>query len=258
MIIMNKKELSNLFIGTSGWSYKHWSGIFYPEGIKPAKYLEYYLTRFDCVELNASFYHLPRKATVEGWVRRTPDTFVFCPKMSRYITHLRRLTNTESSLKNFFSVFEPMNDRLGPVLIQLPPGLKYDAVLIKEFVDMLKKQYGQFQYAIEVRHKSWIGDGFFSLLEEYGMSFVIADSGNRYPYYEAITTNFVYMRFHGNEKLYASDYQEWELREYADKISSWMKKGKEVWAFFNNDYGGYAVKNAQKLRDLVALTNDIS
>lgn len=249
--MQNSMNSSKLYIGTSGWSYKHWSGVFYPENIKPVKFLEYYITQFDCVELNASFYHTPKKATVTGWVKRTPDSFIFCPKMSRFITHLKKLANTENSLENFFGVFEPMSDRLGPVLIQLPPGLKYNASLITGFMEILKEKYHQHRFAVEVRHKSWINDHFFSLLEDYRFAFVIADSGKRFPYYEAITTDFVYIRFHGHEKLYASDYPEWELKEYALKIKEWMRRGKEVWAFFNNDFGGYAVKNAQKLREII-------
>lgn len=245
-------ELSLFNIGTSGWSYKHWTGVFYPEHTQPNKFLEYYITQFDCVELNASFYYPPKKATVAAWMRRTPETFIFCPKMSRFITHLRRLVNAESSLENFFHLFEPMKDRLGPILIQLPPGLKYDPVLITNFMDILRDNYNHLLFAIEVRHKSWINDTFFNLLEAYGIAFVIADSGKRFPYYEAVTADFIYIRFHGHEKLYASDYPEWELKEYASKINSWLKKGKEVWAFFNNDFEGYAVKNAQKLRGIVA------
>lgn len=243
--------LSRFHVGTSGWSYKHWSGIFYPENVKPAKYLEYYLTNFDCVELNASFYYPPKITAVKGWVKRTPESFTFCPKMSRFITHLKRLADSESSLDIFFSVFKPMNARLGPILIQLPPGLKFDASLVTGFMDILKEKYNQYRFAIEVRHKSWISDTFFSLLENYKMAFVVADSGKRFPYYEAVTTDFIYMRFHGNEKLYASDYAEWELKEYAAKINSWLIKDKETWCFFNNDFGGYAVSNAKKLNQII-------
>jgi uncharacterized protein YecE (DUF72 family) len=119
-----------LHIGTSGWSYKHWSGIFYPIDLKPDKYLEFYTTKFACVELNSCFYHLPLKTTVSGWMNRTPETFRFSPKLSRYITHQMQLLNIEAAAKNFFDVFEGMKSRLGPVLIQLPPGLSYDKPLI--------------------------------------------------------------------------------------------------------------------------------
>src|SRR5512137_1590214 len=111
-----------LHVGTSGWSYKHWAEVFYPKDIRSDKYLEYYITRFACVELNSSFYNLPRETTVAGWMNRTPGTFRFCPKLSRLITHQMQLVNIEEALQRFFYVFEIMKDRLGPVLVQLPPG----------------------------------------------------------------------------------------------------------------------------------------
>ncbi len=247
----NNTNISQLFIGTSGWSYKHWAGIFYPDSIKPAGYLEYYLTKFSCVELNSSFYHLPRKTTVTGWEKRTPDTFKFCPKLSRFITHQKRLANTGDALKRFFDVFELMKTRLGPVLIQLPPGLSFDKSLIESFLNILTKQYNDYRFALEVRQKTWITNEFFDLLSQHGVAFVIADSGRRFPYHEAVTTDFVYLRFHGHEKLYASDYSDEALTQYADRIISWLNQGKEVWVFFNNDFNGFAVKDAEKLRELI-------
>jgi uncharacterized protein YecE (DUF72 family) len=244
-------ESPDLHIGTSGWSYKHWSGIFYPDNIKPDKYLEYYITKFSCVELNSSFYHLPLKTTVSGWITRTPDLFRFCPKLSRFITHQMQLVNIEEALNKFFEVFEGMKERLGPVLIQLPPGLSYDKSLICNFFNLIKEYYGQYWFAVEVRNKSWINDSFFDLLLGYGIAFVIADSGNRYPYYEAVTADIVYVRFHGREQLYASDYAETVLKQYGEKIRNWLVDGKEVWVFFNNDYYGFAVKNAVKLREII-------
>lgn len=240
-----------LFTGTSGWSYKHWSGIFYPVNLKPAHYLEHYITKFNCVELNSSFYHLPRKTTVDGWLQRTPDTFKFCLKLSRFITHQKRLANSEEALERFFDVFDAMQLRLGPVLIQLPPGLSYDRSLASDFLDLIKTQNKPYRFAIEVRHKSWIADDFFELLRQHGIAFVIADSGERFPYYEAITTDFVYLRFHGPEKLYASDYDESDLRRHAEKIIHWLGADREVWVFFNNDFHGFALENAFKLNELV-------
>jgi uncharacterized protein YecE (DUF72 family) len=250
-IKVNRRVLAELNIGTSGWSYKHWSEIFYPKDIKPEKYLEYYITKFCCVELNSSFYNLPMKTTVSGWMNRTPDTFKFCPKLSRFITHQLQLVNIEGALQKYFDVFEGMKKRLGPVLIQLPPGLSYDKSLICNFLDLIKEQYSYYRFAVEVRHESWITDNFFDLLAYYGIAFVIADSGTRFPYYETITADFIYLRFHGREQLYASDYSETDLKQYGEKIKNWLDEGKEVWIFFNNDYHGFAVKNAQKLREIV-------
>lgn len=243
----------NLYVGTSGWSYKHWHGIFYPQDLKPDKYLEYYTTRFSCVELNSCFYHLPQKKTIDGWIIRTPGSFIFCLKLSRFITHQMKLLNVDEALQKFFGVFEGMKEKMGPILVQLPPQLSYDEPRIVYFLELLKKQYNQYRFAIEIRNKTWINDNFFDLLGQNAVAFVIADSGKRYPYHEAVTTDFVYLRLHGREQLYASDYSENDLQQYADKISGWLNDGKEVWVFFNNDYHGYAVKNAEKLKDLVNL-----
>jgi len=249
-------KFHHIHIGTSGWSYKHWSEIFYPKEIKPDKYLEYYITRFSCVELNSSFYNLPLKTTVSGWTNRTPDTFRFCLKLSRLITHQLQLVNVEDPLHNFFDVFYGMKDRLGPVLIQLPPGLSFDKQLIHSFFNLIKEQYGQYRFAVEVRDKSWINDVFFDMLSQHKTAFVIADSGNRYPYNEAVTTDFIYLRLHGREQLYASDYHENDLRYYAGKINKWFEEGKEVWVFFNNDYHGFAVKNAEMLEGIIKQIQD--
>jgi uncharacterized protein YecE (DUF72 family) len=191
---------------------------------------------------------------VEGWLKRTPDTFRFCIKLSRFITHQKRLGDCAEALERFFGVFEYMGPRMGPVLIQLPPGLSYDNARIADFFGLLLAHFGSYRYAIEVRHRSWICDEFMGLLAESGIAFVIADSGRRFPYHEAVTTDFVYLRFHGPERLYASDYDEPALRQYAEKISRWLGDGHDVWAFFNNDFGGFAVRNALRLRELVQAT----
>jgi uncharacterized protein YecE (DUF72 family) len=241
----------DLYIGTSGWSYKHWHGIFYPENLKPDKYLEFYTTRFGCVELNSCFYHLPLEKTVAGWMNRTTDSFKFCPKLSRFITHQMKLYDIDEALSRFFAVFEGMKEKLGPILVQLPPGLSFDEPRIVYFLELLKQQYNQYRFAFEIRNKTWINDRFFDLLSHYGAAFVIADSGGRYPYYEAVTTNFVYLRLHGREQLYASDYSEDDLKYYAEMITGWLNGNKIVWVFFNNDYHGYAVKNADMLRAML-------
>jgi uncharacterized protein YecE (DUF72 family) len=240
-----------LHIGTSGWSYKHWKGIFYPEETRPEKYLEFYSVHFDCVELNSCFYHLPLKKTVSGWMDRTNEKFRFCLKMSRLITHQLHLANTDVPLCNFFQVFEEMKERIGPVLIQLPPGLSFDYSLISDFLRLIGKMGSIFRFAVEIRNRSWVNDRFFDLLAQNNLAFVIADSGQRFPQSEIVTTDFVYLRFHGREHLYASDYTEDVLQEYGEKISSWLDSGIEIWAFFNNDYYGYAVKNALRLREVV-------
>ena len=150
-------NLSGFHIGTSGWSYAHWKDVFYPEDIKPAGYLEFYLTRFNCVELNSCFYHIPRETTVEGWMQRTPGSFKFSLKLNRVITHQKRLADCQEALKRFFDVFERMRERLGPVLIQIPPDLSCDIPLLTDFLDLLEVHYRHFRFAIEVRSSnSWL------------------------------------------------------------------------------------------------------
>lgn len=244
-------QTDGLYIGTSGWSYKHWHGIFYPEDIKPDKYLEYYTTRFSCVELNSCFYHLPVKKSVTGWMNRTPDSFRFCLKLSRFITHQMQLYDVDEALTKFFTIFEGMKEKLGPVLVQLPPGLTFDESRIVYFMELLKQQYDQFRFAFEIRNKTWLNDRFFNLLSHIGAAFVIADSGKRYPYHEAVTTDFVYLRLHGREQLYASDYNDTDMEHYAEKIKTWLSMNKTVWGFFNNDYHGYAIKNAARLIEIL-------
>lgn len=182
---------------------------------------------------------------------RTNEKFRFCLKMSRLITHQLHLANTDVPLCNFFQVFEEMKERIGPVLIQLPPGLSFDYSLISDFLRLIGKMGSIFRFAVEIRNRSWVNDRFFDLLAQNNLAFVIADSGQRFPQSEIVTTDFVYLRFHGREHLYASDYTEDVLQEYGEKISSWLDSGIEIWAFFNNDYYGYAVKNALRLREVV-------
>lgn len=130
-------------------------------------------------------------------------TFMFCTKLNHFITHELKMVNSEGALEKFFDVFESMKSRLGPVLIQLPPGLSFDKPLINGFLDIIKNQYSLYRFAIKVRHESWINVNFFDLLAHRGIAFVIADSGNRFSFYETVTADFVYLRFHGREQLYA-------------------------------------------------------
>jgi uncharacterized protein YecE (DUF72 family) len=205
---------------------------------------------FECVELNSSFYHLPLEKTISGWTQRTSESFRFCPKLSRLITHQMQLVNTGGALKSFFSLFEGMKSRLGPVLIQFPPQLSFDRKLISGFFNIIRQEYNQYRIAVEVRNRSFINDDFLELLSGSGMAFVIADSGGRYPYTEAVTSDIVYLRFHGREKLYASDYSDDDLGYYSGRIAGWLEEGKEIWAFFNNDFYGFAVKNALRLMEM--------
>lgn len=245
------KKAGLLHIGTSGWSYKDWKGLYYPEKMKPVDYLGFYSQEFDCTEINTSFYHLPKAQTVINWKQKVPPPFLFCPKMSRYITHYKKLRDTEGSLRLFFNVFDLMADKLGPVLIQLPAQVTFDAGVAGEFFSLLSLQYPDYQFSIEVRDDSWLKPESLSIMEQYNIGLVIAHSGKLFSYKEAVTAQHIYLRFHGTAKLYASKYTAATLKKYAGKTASWIREGHQVWAFFNNDYYGYALENARTLLKLI-------
>ena len=243
--------IERLHIGTSGWSYKHWSGLFYPESVKPARYLEHYVTAFDCVELNASFYRTPGIKTVQGWARRTPASFRFCAKMSRFITHQKRLLNAAESLDRFLAVFDPLRDRLGPFLVQLPPSLRFDPGIADSFLNLLASHRNIGEFALEARHDSWFTPEAISLMRHYDIAVVIADSGGRFPGAEVLTNSIIYLRFHGPDGHYHSSYTTAALTTYARKIMNWLAEGYQIWVFFNNDFEGHAVRNAEELKALI-------
>ena len=236
------------FIGTSGFFYRHWKGIFYPEGLPQKKWLEFYANSFGTLELNNTFYRLPRKSTVKGWVNRTPDNFVFSVKGSKFITHTKRLRNVEKSVQLFMQRALLFENKLGVILFQLPPSMKKDAVLLKNFLSLLNKNK---RYAIEFRHKSWLSDEIYTTLKEYNIAFCISDTP-QYPYAEVVTANFSYIRLHGHTVLYASDYTKNQVTHYANLIKKWNKNNIQAYIYFDNDFSGYAIKNALQLKKLLS------
>lgn len=238
-------------VGTSGWSYQHWAdGVFYPGEVKSGQWLEYYAAQFDCVELNASFYRMPQEATLKNWRTRAPVGFKFCPKMSRFITQLKKLSGVEQPLTTFFERFDILQGALGPVLIQLPPSLGFHRERTEHFFQLLEPHH-DYRFALEARHASWLNEEPLALLRQYNIAFVVSQSDGRFPYKEVATTDFVYLRFHGPGVLYASDYTSETLADYALKIQAWLKEQRDAWAFFNNDRFAFAIKNARQLRELV-------
>ena len=240
-----------IHIGTSGFSYKHWKSIFYPEDLKASAWLLYYAERFKITEINASFYHLPNKKTTTGWAEKVPVDFMFCPKMSRYLTHMKKLNDPEESFEKFFDVFEPLKKKLGPVLIQLPPSLHFNYEKT-EHLYKLCKQYADYSFAMEVRHATWLGEESISLMKQYNIAFVISQSGVGFPYEEIVTADDVYVRFHGPAQLYASAYSDEHLMHYAKLFKQWNEEGHSIWAFFNNDVFGYAFNDAKRLENMIA------
>jgi uncharacterized protein YecE (DUF72 family) len=240
-------------IGISGWSYGDWKGVFYPSTIKSADWLTYYAQFFDTTEINSSFYHLTKAQTVTNWLDKVPDDFIFCPKVNKNVTHIKRLVATEEILEKFFSAYSIMGKRLGPVLIQLPPSLRFDAVITRQFFEVLKKTYGTYDFALEARHATWMDAKAARLLKKYNIAWVISQSGVGFPYLEQITAHHVYVRFHGPGKLYASAYTEEMLRDYAIKFAQWADKGHDLWIYFNNCYYGAAIENANTLKSMLGI-----
>jgi len=234
----------SVHIGTSGWNYPHWQGVFYPEDCPRGKWLEYYTRHFDVLELNASFYRLPGAETFRQWRRRTPENFIWAVKMNRYVSHILRLKNVEGAMVRFYDAVSALGDKLGPILIQLPPSLVYENSVMNSFLDLLDPSR---RHAIEVRHASWIQKEFLDALSRRNVAFCIADTAGRYPGQVAVTADFAYLRLHGSRKLYASLYTEEELRDWAGKIRGWSC---ETWVFFDNDSEGHAVRNALRLREI--------
>lgn len=243
-------KADNLRVGTSGWSYPDWRGGFYPREVPPRRFLEYYTTRFAATELNASFYRLPRASVVEGWLQRTPPDFRFAVKLSRLITHYKRLLDCGRELAMFFDRFRPLRERMGVVLAQLPPTLGFESERVRAFC----RAYGQvteLPLALEARHDTWQAEAAAALLAEQEIALVRANSGGHWPELKAVTGRIVYLRWHGPGTLYSSGYSPQQLGRYATQISAWLEQGRQVWAFFNNTDRGHAWRDAEKLRALV-------
>jgi len=238
---------STVRIGTSGWNYRHWKGRFYPENLPMRRWLEFYAEHFDTVELNASFYRLPSEKTVKGWKTRTPADFLWSVKAPRKITHIARLRGVHEYLEEFLKRMELLEEKLGPVLFQLPPSLKYDHKVLEDFGHLVKK----LRYPVlEVRNKSWLIDDCIETLKSCNIALCISHSSGRFPCFdEVLTANFVYIRFHGPDKLYASRYGDKRLEEWAEKIKAWNLP---TFVYLNNDFEGYALEDAFTLKQLLS------
>jgi uncharacterized protein YecE (DUF72 family) len=244
--------MKKLFVGTSGFSYPQWRGHFYPEDFPASQQLEFYAEHFNSVEINNSFYHLPKRATYEGWARRTPAEFRFVIKGSRYITQFLQLKNTTEAVQKFFEPASALEKKLAVVLWQLPPSLKGDPLRLKAFIEELQKSKTgkSIRHAFEFRHATWFDEEVYRLMRDYNCGFVIAHS-NRWASAEAVTADFVYLRFHGAPDLFASNYSDKSLKEWAAKAKKWAR-GRDLFAYFNNDALSFAVPNAQRLREFLA------
>ena len=236
------------FIGTSGWHYDDWKGRFYPEKLPKVKWLDFYARHFTTLELNNTFYRLPSEEVFSKWYDSSPSGFIFSVKVSRFVTHIKRLKDCDEALTNFMSRSSLLKDKLGPLLYQLPPGLHRDDELLTVF---LKKLPGELKHVIEFRHKSWLVEDVFSILREFNIGFCVFDMPNLECPLLA-TADFVYIRFHGKDSLYSSCYSDEELKDWAEKITKLAQNLNSVYIYFNNDIQGFALKNAETIRNYLA------
>jgi uncharacterized protein YecE (DUF72 family) len=239
-------------VGLSGWSYPHWrKGVFYPPRLPPSRWLAFYAQRFDTVEVNSTFYRLPRREAVARWVDQTPPGFCFSVKASRYLTHVKRLRELEPGLDRLLERLEPLRSsaKLGPLLWQLPATFPSDHDLLAAALASLPRGL---RHAVEFRNASWFGEETYALLREQGVALVIGD-GPLVRLFQAheLTADWTYVRFHAGSRGRRGDYADSELREWARRLWAWSRTH-EVFAYFNNDWEGFAPRNAARLRELLA------
>ena len=242
-----------VFIGTSGWIYPHWgSGVFYPPDLKQDRWLDFYTRHFASVEVNNSFYRLPDKHVFESWKENTPPDFRFAVKASRFITHMKKLGAPKTATAKFLEHVAGLGEKLGVLLFQLPPFWKVNLERLESFLAYLREQgiVPGVRAAFEIRNATWNCPEVHDLMRRYGAALAFADWPDL-AVEEPVTADFVYVRRHGPTWLYSSDYSREQLQELAGRIQGWVADGMDVYVYFNNDAGGYAVKNARELQELL-------
>jgi len=239
----------SIHIGTSGWSYGHWDNVLYPAGAPARDRLGYYTRSFTTVELNSSFYRWPAPATFKGWRRRLPEAFQLSVKAPRGLTHGKRLYAPEPWVQRIAACWHELGDKRAVLLVQLSPHHERDDARLGYFLEQLPPWI---RAAIEFRHPSWHDEHVFATLEHHGLAYCVM-SGAHLPCVLRATAPFVYVRLHGPDahQLYAGDYSEADLTWWAHRIREWAAAGKDVFAYFNNDGHGNAVRNAATLRHLL-------
>lgn len=285
------EAMNELRIGISGWTYSPWRGIFYPRKLPQKRELEFASRQINSIEINGTFYALQKPASYQTWYDATPDDFVFSIKGNRYLTHVTRLEDPKIPLANFFSSgLLNLGEKLGPILWQLPPSFRYDRSRLEAFFKLLPRDMesaaelarthdsitshrssskvkcdGRIRHALEIRHRSFEQKEFISLLRDHDIAVVVADTAGKWPVIEDVTSDFVYIRLHGDGELYASGYTETALDEWARKIRRWIaggnprgakvlagnaparKSGRAVYAYFDNDVKTHAPFDAISL-----------
>ena len=255
-LLKRKKEIKiekltsrPLRIGTSGWQYDGWQGDFYPQDLPNDEWLAFYAKHFDTVEINNTFYQLPAAETLINWYENTPDDFIFSVKANRYITHMKKLKEPEDSLNRFLERVQILDDKLGPILFQLPPNWYYDGERLANFLDLLPPD--DFCYVMEFRDPDWLRDEAYELLQQHDTAFCIYDIHQRTSP-RRVTTDFVYVRLHGPlEEAYKGAYNTETLSGWAGAFSSWQRDERTIFCYFDNTMEGDAIHNAQQLKNML-------
>ncbi len=237
--------MATAYIGTSGYVYNHWKGVFYPRELPYDEWLRFYCEHFGTVEINNSFYQLPARSTFENWKQTSPPHFIFTVKVSRYITHMKKLKQVREPLERFLRNASGLGRKLGPLLFQLPPNFKPNAQRLADILALRKKAS---QWVFEFRCKDWFNDEILATLHEGGAGFCVHDITEGCP--TTATASFAYLRLHGGE-TYAGKYDKRVLGRWSEQIEAWLDDGLDVFVYFNNDIEGYAVINATDLIEMV-------
>jgi len=237
-------------IGTSGWVYPHWRSVFYPPDLPQSRWYTHYAKTFDTVEINYSFYRLPSEAAFDRWREQAPPGFIYAVKANRYITHVKRLKDAAEPLERFLARARRLGDKLGPILWQLPPRWRANPERLETFAALLPPDL---THAFEFRDPRWFVEPVRRILEQHRLAFCIFDMPGL-PCPTWVTSDVVYLRFHGSGIVYGGRYGREALRHpWATRIREWLREGHQVYAYFNNDAFGFAVEDAQELRALLSV-----
>lgn len=244
---LSQRNRQRIRIGTSGWSYDHWKGPFYPKDLPNADMLECYARSFSSVEINSCFYQLPERDTLERWRDSVPRDFVFAAKASRYVTHTKKLKDPQRSSRRFLERLAALETKLGPILFQLPPSWAFNEDRLRDFLAALASEH---RYAFEFRDRRWLNNRTYRLLAEHGASLCIYDLDG-YTSPQELTADFVYIRLHGPHVAYRGRYRQPMLAKWAATFAEWAAQGKSVYCYFDNDEAGHAANDALRLGKLL-------
>jgi uncharacterized protein YecE (DUF72 family) len=243
--------MAGIRVGCSGWQYADWRERFYPKRLPQRRWLEHYAQTFDTVEVNSTFYRLAKPAAVAAWLEQTPPDFVFAAKGSRFLTHMKRLLDREQGLERYFASIAPLveSPKLGPILWQLPPTFKRDDERLDAWLEALKAWPAR-RHAVEFRHPTWFEPEVYGILHAHGAALAIGDDPRRVPVPQVVTAEWSFVRFHYGRRGRRGNYSQSELQEWAARLRDLATHG-EVYAYFNNDWEGFAVANGKRMKQLL-------